>query len=187
MKRLGLASAFVLAAFAALRLFAADAAPAPATTPGELTFTTHNTVYNAEGSFASWKFTKVDIPDGDITKGVVEIEVDLASVNEKAAKLAAHLRTADFFDVAKYPKAKIVISHAKAAGDKRYEAHAEVDLHGVKGHCLVAFDVVAEKPLTIKGTATLDRTSFKVGAPYDAADKYSPLADVVIGLNAKLQ
>jgi polyisoprenoid-binding protein YceI len=187
MKRLGLVSATVLAAVAAIRLFAADAAPAAAAPPGELTFTTHNTVYNAEGSFSSWRFTKVDIPNGDITKGVVEIEVDLASVNEKAAKLAAHLRTPDFFDVATYPKAKIVIAKAKAAGDKRYEGTADVDLHGVKGHCLVAFDVVAENPLTIKGTATLDRTAFKVGEPYDAANKYSPLADVVIGLSAKLQ
>jgi polyisoprenoid-binding protein YceI len=186
MKRLGLVSATVLAAVAAIRLFAA-AAPAAAAPPDELTFTTHNTVYNAEGSFASWKFTKVDIPNGDITKGVVEMEVDLASVNEKAAKLAAHLRTPDFLDVASFPKAKIVISHPRAAGDKRYEANADVDLHGVKGHCLVAFDVVAGNPMTIKGTATLDRTMFKVGAPYDAADKYSPVTDVVIALNAKLQ
>jgi hypothetical protein len=47
--------------------------------------------------------------------------------------------------------------------------------------------VVSDKPLTIKGTATLDRTTFKVGEPYDSANKYSPLADVAIGLNAKLQ
>jgi len=187
MKRLGPASVFLLAVFAVIRLAVADAAPSAKASPGELTFTTHNTVYNAEGSFASWSFTRIDIPDGDITKGVVEIEVDLASVNEKAAKLAAHLRTADFFDVATYPKAKIVISHAKAAGDKRYEATADIDLHGVKGRCLVAFDVVSENPLTIKGTATMDRTAFKVGQPYDAADKYSPLADVVIGLSATLQ
>lgn len=184
MRRLAIPSALVLAALVTVRLFAGDAAPTPP--PGELTFSTHNSVYNAEGSFASWKFAKVDIPNGDITKGTVVIEVDLASVNEKAAKLAAHLRTADFFDVATFPKATIVISHPRAAGDKRYEAEADVDLHGVKGKCLVAFDVVAENPLTIKGSATLDRTTFKVGEPYDAANKYSPLADVAISLNAKL-
>ena len=33
-------------------------------------------------------------------------------------------------------------------------------------------------PLTIKGTATLDRTSFKIGEPYDAANKYAPLNEV---------
>lgn len=187
MKRLGLAFAFVLAAFVAARLLAADAAPAAAATPGELTFATHNSVYNAEGSFGSWKFTKVDIPGGDLTKGTVDLEVDLTSVNEKAAKLAAHLKTADFFDVATFPKATISIGNVKSAGEKKYTATANVDLHGVKGTCPVAFEVVSDKPLTIKGTATLDRTSFKVGEPYDAANKYSPLADVAIGLNAKLQ
>jgi polyisoprenoid-binding protein YceI len=191
MKRFGLAFAFVLAAFVAVRLLAAETAPAApaaaASAPGELTFSTHNSVYNAEGRFGSWKFTKVDIPGGDLTKGTVEIEVDLASVNEKAEKLAAHLRTADFFDVATYPKATISIGSVKAAGDKKYTATANLDLHGMKGTCPVAFEVISDKPLTIKGTATLDRTSFKIGEPYDAANKYSPLAEVAIGLNAKLQ
>jgi polyisoprenoid-binding protein YceI len=194
MRRFMPVTMLAFALFAALRLIAADtlapaAAPAAAaaSSPGEIKFTTHNTVYNAEGSFASWKLTKVDIPGGDLTKGTVAFEIDLASVNEKAAKLAAHLRTADFFDVATYPKATVVIHDAKPAGDKKYQATADVDLHGMKGTCPVNFEVVNASPLTIKGTATLNRTSFKVGQPYDAADKYSPLNDVAIELNAKLQ
>src|SRR5262245_63314925 len=101
----------VLALAVGVRLCAADAAPAP----GELTFKAHNAVYNAEGRFDTWRFTKVDLPEGDLTKGRVEIEVDLASVHEKAEKLSAHLRTPDFFDVATFPKATIVISDAKTA------------------------------------------------------------------------
>jgi len=183
MKRsaLFLTAVFVLAA--AARLIAGETAPAA---PGELSFTAHNSVYDAEGSFASWKVTKVDIPGGDLTKGTVELEVDLASVNEKAAKLAAHLRTADFFDVAKYQKATIAISGAKPTGGKSYAATASIDLHGVKGTCPVTFEVVSEKPLTIKGKATLDRSAFGIGQPYDAADKYAPLNEVGIILNARL-
>src|SRR5262245_27558153 len=147
---------------AAAALFAAETAPPPS--PGELTFTTHNAVYNAEGKFDSWRLTKVDIPEGDLTKGTVEIEVDLASVNEKSPKLSAHLRTADFPDVATHTKATIAITGAKPTGEKHYEASAALDLHGVKGTCPVAFEVVSEHPLKIKGTATLDRTTFGVGA-----------------------
>lgn len=195
MKRPVFVFALVLVMAAAARLIAGDTPPAPAAAaevaaapaPGELSFTTHNTAYNAEGRFASWRFTKVDIPGGDLTKGSVEIEVDLASVNEKAAKLAAHLKTADFFDVAKYQKATIAIADVKPAGDKRYNATATVDLHGVKGSCPVAFEVVSDNPLTIKGTATLDRSAFGIGQPYDAADKYSPLNEVAIVLNARLK
>lgn len=186
MKRLSLAVASALVLAAALRLSAADAPAPAASTPGELTFTTHNSVYNAEGRFDTWRLTKVDIPGGDFTKGTVELEVDLASVNEKAAKLAAHLRTADFFDVANHPKATIAITGAKPVGDKKYEAQAAIDLHGMKATCPVKFEVVSEKPLAIKGTATLDRTAFKIGEPYDAANKYAPLNEVQIGISAKL-
>jgi polyisoprenoid-binding protein YceI len=186
MKRLSLAVASAVVLSAAFGLFAADA-PAPAATPGELTFATHNSVYNAEGSFGSWRLTKVDIPGGDLTKGTVTIEVDMASVKEKSDKLAAHLRTPDFFDAAKFSTATIAIGDVKSAGEKKYTATANVDLHGMKGTCPVAFEVVSDKPLTIKGTATLDRTSFKIGEPYDAANKYSPLAEVAIGMTAKLQ
>lgn len=188
MKRSALVLTVVFVLAAAARLIAGDAAPAPAppTAPGELSFTAHNSVYNAEGTFASWKVTKLDIPGGDLTKGMVELEVDLASVNEKAAKLAAHLRTADFFDVAKYQKATIAISGAKPSGENKYTATASIDLHGVKGTCPVAFEVVAAKPLTIKGTASLDRSTFGIGQPYDAADKYAPLNEVGIVLNARL-
>jgi polyisoprenoid-binding protein YceI len=182
MKRLALALVLVLVVAAAVRLVAGESAPPP----GELTFSAHNAVYNAEGRFASWRITKVDIPDGDLTKGVVSIEVDLASVNENAAKLAAHLRTADFFDVAKFQTATIVISHAKPKGEKRYTATASIDLHGVKGTCPVEFEVVGEKPLAIKGEATLDRMTFGIGKPYDAADKYAPLNEVGVALSAKL-
>ena len=188
MKRPFLATASVLVLAAAVRLLAADApAPAASGSPGELKFKAHNSVYKAEGVFAKWRVSKSTIPEGDITKGVVELEVDLASVTEKSDKLAAHLRTPDFFDVAKFTTATITISGAKPAGDKKYNATADIDLHGVKASTPVAFEVVSEKPLTIKGTATLDRGVFKIGEPYDATNKYAPSNEVDISLTAKLE
>ena len=182
MKRLVPVLALVFVVVAALRLVAGEATPPP----GELTFAAHSSVYDAEGRFASWSITKADIPHGDITKGGVTFEVDLASVNETSGKLTAHLKTPDFFDVAKYQKATIKISGAKPKGEKHYEATASIDLHGVKGSCPVEFEVVKDKPLTIKGTATLDRVTFGVGAPYDAANKYAPQNEVKVALSAKL-
>jgi polyisoprenoid-binding protein YceI len=182
MKRPALALAAVCVLVGAARLIAGEVAPPP----GDLTFKAHNSVYKADGRFAAWRFAKVDIPGGDLTKGSVTIEIDLASVNETSAKLAEHLRTADFFDVAKFQTATIAISGAKSAGEKRYTATATVDLHGVKGTCPVNFEVVSDKPLKIKGEATLDRTAFGIGEPYDAANKYAPSNDVAIAFNAKL-
>jgi polyisoprenoid-binding protein YceI len=182
MKRLAQAFALALVVLAAPRALAGEPAPPP----GELKFAAHNAVYNADGRFTSWSITKADIPNGDLTKGTVTIEVDLGSVSETSPKLTAHLKTPDFFDVAKYQKATIEIANAKSKGEKRYEATATIDLHGIKGSCPVEFEVVKETPLTIKGEATLDRVAFGIGAPYDAGNKYAPKNEVKVSLTAQL-
>lgn len=40
----------------------------------------------------------------------------------------------------------------------------------MKGTFPVTFEVLSEKPLKIQGEATLDRITFGIGEPYDAAD-----------------
>ncbi len=155
--------------------------------PGELSFKAHNKMYNAAGKFETWHFTKVDIPGGDLEKGSVEFEVDLASVSEKAADLAAHLRTADFFDVAKFTTATVKIDRAQKTGEGTYEAVATVDLHGHTGEVPAKFKVVSTSPLTIKGSATLDRTTFGIGGPYDAGNDRSIVAGIEINISATVE
>ena len=155
--------------------------------PGELSFKAHNGIYNASGKFNSWHLTEVDIPDGDLEKGTVAFEVDLASVWEKAADLAAHLRNADFFDVDKFATAKVKIAGAKKTGDNTYNAVATVELHGHTGETPVEFKVVGTSPLKIEGTATLSRTAFGIGQPYEEGNDRSIVDDVSISLSATLE
>ncbi|MCC7392679.1 YceI family protein [Candidatus Sumerlaeota bacterium] len=144
----------------------AKAAASAATAPGKITW--HGTKDNGGhvGTFKSWKFTKVDIPDGDLTKGTVELEIDLASLDTTPGKLVEHLKSSDFFDVAKYGTAKVTISNAKPAADKdgkkSYDADAKVDMRGATSTVKANFVVESEKPLTVKGTAVLDRAPYKM-------------------------
>ncbi len=154
--------------------------------PGTLSFKAHNQIYNANGSFKKWRLTEVDIPDGDLLKGSVEFEVDLASVWEKASKLAEHLRTADFFDVAKYTTATVRIDRAKSTGENTYEAVASVHLHGYDAEVPVTFKVVSESPLQIEGSATLSRTAFGIGQPYKSDNERSIVEEVEILLELTL-
>lgn len=149
-------------------------------TPGTLSFKAHNQIYNADGTFKKWRLTKVDIPEGDFLKGSVEFEVDLASVWEKASKLADHLRTADFFDVAKYTTATVKIDRAKSTGENSYEAMAAISLHGHDADVPVTFKVVSESPLQIEGSATLSRTAFGIGRPYKPDSERSIVEEVEI-------
>ena len=62
----------------------------------------HLMVSNVKGSFE--KFTgSVDINDKDITKSKVEVTIDTNSINSNVQKRDEHLRSPDFFDVAKFP------------------------------------------------------------------------------------
>ena len=62
----------------------------------------HLMVSNVKGSFDKHTGT-VDINDKDITKSKVEVTIDTNSINTNVQKRDEHLRSADFFDVAKYP------------------------------------------------------------------------------------
>ena len=63
----------------------------------------HMMVSKVHGKFT--KFTgRVMLDDADITKSKVEVDIDAASIDTSNAKRDEHLRSADFFDVTKFPK-----------------------------------------------------------------------------------
>jgi polyisoprenoid-binding protein YceI len=70
-----------------------------------------------DGGFATFKGT-VDLPDGTPEKGKVEVEIDATSLTSDTAKLTGHLKSADFFDVEKNPKATFVSTEIKKGGEK---------------------------------------------------------------------
>lgn len=180
-----LRSSKLLSLFSALALAIVVAGAAQAA-DNELTFKAHNAAYSADGSFTDWKFTKVSIPDGNLEKASFEIEVNLASVSEKSPDLAAHLRTPDFFDVAKFATATITVGGITKTGDDTYTATATVNLHGLSGDVPVSFKVTSHDPLMVEGTGTLNRTAFGIGKPYEEGNKYAIVEGVEIGLKATI-
>jgi len=90
----------------------------------------HLMVSNVKGSFD--KHTGVvDINDKDITKSKVEVSIDTASINTNVKKRDDHLRSADFFDVAKFPTMTFVSSKVAMAGKDKLKVTGDLTLHGV--------------------------------------------------------
>lgn len=90
----------------------------------------HLMVSNVKGSFD--KHTGiVEIDDQDITKSKVEVSIDTNSINTNVQKRDEHLRSADFFDVAKYPKMTFVSKKVAKAGKDKLKVTGDLTLHGI--------------------------------------------------------
>ncbi len=86
-------------------------------------------------SFVTGGFTDVSgtiVMDRDNPgKSSVEFVIQTASVNTHLKKRDEHLRSADFFDVKKYPTMSFKSSRVKKLGDNLYEVTGSFSLHGV--------------------------------------------------------
>ena len=97
------------------------------------------------GSFKQFA-GQIDLAPNSLPDSRVSIDIDTSSVVTDEDQLTGHLKTPDFFDVAKFPKASFVstkIEPATTDGDT-YNVTGNFDLHGVKKS--IAF------PATIKVT-----------------------------------
>lgn len=90
----------------------------------------HLMISNVKGNFD--KHTGVvDINDRDITKSKVQVTIDTASINTNVKKRDEHLRSADFFDVAKYPTMTFVSKKIVRNGTGRLKVTGDLTLHGI--------------------------------------------------------
>jgi polyisoprenoid-binding protein YceI len=90
----------------------------------------HMMVSNVKGDFGQ-AVGVVDIDDKDITKSKVEVMIDTASIDTGVAKRDEHLKSADFFDTAKYPSMTFVSQKVQKAGNGKLKVNGLLTLHGV--------------------------------------------------------
>ncbi|MFP6583713.1 MAG: YceI family protein [Candidatus Hydrogenedentota bacterium] len=155
--------------------------------PGSITFFAKNTVAKANGTFKKWSITESTFDLENPAEAVIVISVDVASIDTKIAKRDNHLRTADFFDVEKYPAATLKIYEVKKtkSGDT-YTAKLDFNLHGVKKTFpKLEFRVVQRDPVKVEGKFTFNRLDFKIGKP-KTLNPMSITEDIPITFSATL-
>jgi polyisoprenoid-binding protein YceI len=104
----------------------------------------HLMVSNVKGNFD--KHTGVvDLNDKDITKSKVEVVIDTASINTNVQKRDEHLRSADFFDVAKYPTMTFVSKKVTKAGKDRLKVTGNLTLHGVTKEVILDVEPISKE------------------------------------------
>jgi len=91
----------------------------------------HLMVSNVRGQFGKTTGTIIR-DDKDVTKSTAEVTIDATTVDTRVAKRDAHLKSADFFDVEKFPTITFKTTKiTKGAAPNTLKAEGNLTIHGV--------------------------------------------------------
>jgi polyisoprenoid-binding protein YceI len=130
----------------------------------KLTFVGAKVTGKHDGSFGTFSGT-VDLVDGKPEKSNVTVEVDMASVSADDPKLTGHLKSPDFFDVAKFPKARFVSTAIEPSTEKgaTHKITGNLEFHGVTKSIAFPANVRVEgDKVSVDAEFVLNRKDFGV-------------------------
>lgn len=126
----------------------------------------HLMISTVKGHFSGIEGTIVGEPE-HLDEATIEVSLDIASVDTRQAERDAHLRSADFFDVEKFPKMHFKSTQITAVGDNRYTIVGDLSIHGVTRSetFSVTFEGRAKDPwggerAGFSGTAKINRKDY---------------------------
>jgi polyisoprenoid-binding protein YceI len=90
----------------------------------------HMVVSKVRGRFT--KYTgALRVDDGDLTRSSVEATIDASSIDTGTAQRDTHLRSADFFDVERYPELRFRSTRVEKVADDRYRVVGDLTIRDV--------------------------------------------------------
>jgi|SRR5579863_6963411 len=90
----------------------------------------HMMISNVKGTFSGLSGTLTE-HTVDSTLSSVEASVDISTVNTGDAQRDGHLKSADFFDVEKYPTMTFKSTTVERKADDEYRVTGDLTIHGV--------------------------------------------------------
>ena len=90
----------------------------------------HLVIAKVRGSFTRWSGT-VHVPDADFAKASVAVTIDASSIETGVADRNAHLKSADFFDVAQYPELRFVGKRVQPRSGREIEVVGDLTIKGI--------------------------------------------------------
>ena len=115
------------------------------------------------GSFG--KFSGEINFSGQPEKSRVAVTIDMTSVATDTPQLTQHLKTADFFDVTKYPQATFESTEIRPGGEKgaTHTVTGNLQLHGVKKAITFPATISLEgSEVTVTSTFAINRKDFGI-------------------------
>ena len=125
----------------------------------------HLMISTVKGRFAGFTGT-VDLDPADLTTASMQVTIDAASIDTRTADRDNHLRSADFFDVERFPALAYVSRGVERSGDE-YRVIGDLTIRDVTREVplTVSFEGEAQdlwggQRMAFTATGTLNRTAF---------------------------
>jgi polyisoprenoid-binding protein YceI len=90
----------------------------------------HMMISHVKGYFTGLSGTAT-LDEGNVANSKVEASIDSASVNTREPQRDAHLKSADFFDVEKFPTLTFTSTKIAQTGDGELSVEGDLTIHGV--------------------------------------------------------
>jgi polyisoprenoid-binding protein YceI len=130
-------------------------------------------LFDVPGRFATYK-ADIQGDPATLEGAKVRIDIDAKSLNTAIKSRDEHLRSADFFDVAKFPKITFTSTDVRKDGD-RVRVQGTLNMHGISKDLVLSFEPAEGmngadvRTWSYRTTLSLDRLDFGVGAESVAA------------------
>jgi len=128
----------------------------------------HNELTLVGGRFKDFNGL-IHFDDKDISKSSVEFKAKVESIDTGVAARDNHLRTADFFEVAKYPEMTFKSTRVERKGKDRYILHGDLTLKGVTRQVAIPFTITGaikdgrgNTRIGIAGQTQIDRRDYGI-------------------------
>ncbi|HEY0482633.1 MAG TPA: YceI family protein [Kofleriaceae bacterium] len=90
----------------------------------------HMVVSKVRGRFGTFGGT-LDLDDGDLTRSTIQVTIDASSIDTGTAQRDDHLRSADFFDVERFPELRFRSQRIEKLGRDRYRVAGDLTIRDV--------------------------------------------------------
>ena len=87
----------------------------------------HMVFAKVRGKFTGWS-GELQLDPAELTKSRIAVEIDAASIDTGVAERDAHLRSADFLDVERFPKLRFRSTRIETLGENRYRIYGELSM-----------------------------------------------------------
>jgi polyisoprenoid-binding protein YceI len=135
-----------------------------------IAFKVRHMLGSAKGKFAKFNGT-IEVEREHPEKSSVVATIQAASIDTANAKRDEHLRTADFFDVGKFPEITFKSRRVKQTGANAGEIVGDLTMHGVTRPITLSVQLLGDSASAAKSsttrwrvtTAPLKRSDFGIG------------------------